>query len=72
LFREGQLVYEGAPQSPNLSNQTDMRRLVYASRLRLGAPLVPGDYVLQVVVTDPLAKEKQRVATQWIDFEVVK
>jgi hypothetical protein len=32
----------------------------------------PGDYILQVIVTDPLAKEKYRTATQWIDFEIVK
>jgi len=32
----------------------------------------PGGYQLQVVATDPLAKEKHRVATQWIDFEIVK
>jgi hypothetical protein len=32
----------------------------------------PGDYVLQVIVKDLLAKEKQQIAAQWIDFEVVK
>jgi hypothetical protein len=34
--------------------------------------MVPGEYVLQLIVTDALAKEKRRVATQWIDFEIVK
>ena len=32
----------------------------------------PGEYVLQIVVTDLLAKDKYRVATQWMDFEIVK
>jgi hypothetical protein len=32
----------------------------------------PGEYVLQIVVTDLLAKDKDRVATQWMDFEIVK
>ncbi len=27
---------------------------------------------LQVIVTDTLASEKHRTATQWMDFEVVK
>jgi hypothetical protein len=40
--------------------------------LRLGTDLEPGEYVLQVIVTDNLAKEKYRVATQWMDFELVK
>jgi hypothetical protein len=34
--------------------------------------MAAGDYMLQVIVTDLLAKEKQRTATQWIDFEVIK
>lgn len=38
----------------------------------LGSAMSPSDYVLQVIVTDPLAKEKHRVASQWIDFEIVK
>jgi hypothetical protein len=32
----------------------------------------PGEYVLQIVVTDLLAKEKSRVVTQWMDFEIVQ
>jgi 5-hydroxyisourate hydrolase-like protein (transthyretin family) len=32
----------------------------------------PGSYALQFVVRDTLAKEKDRVATQWIDFDVVQ
>jgi len=36
----------------------------------LGSGLPAGEYVMQVVVTDS-SKEKARVATQWIDFEVV-
>jgi hypothetical protein len=40
--------------------------------VRLGNELIPGEYVLQITVTDPLADEKHRVATQWIDFEIVK
>jgi hypothetical protein len=31
----------------------------------------PGDYVLQIVVADALAKEKYRMTTQWVDFEVM-
>ena len=30
----------------------------------------PGDYGLQVIVTDKLVKKKRRVATQSLDFEI--
>jgi hypothetical protein len=44
--------------------------MVTAGEIRLGDTMKPGDYVLQVVVTDKLADEKYAVASQWMDFEV--
>jgi hypothetical protein len=49
-----------------------MKRLAAVSRLVLGTDLAPGEYALQVVVTDALAKEDRRVATQWVDFRLVE
>ena len=72
LFREGQQVFAGPLAPLNFDRQADMKRLLMGGRLRLGAALSPGDYVLQVIVYDPLAKAKHRMATQWIDFEIVK
>jgi len=41
--------------------------------VNLGAELIPGEYALQVIVTDNLAKEKKyRTATRWIDFDLVQ
>jgi hypothetical protein len=37
-----------------------------------GEAFAPGEYVLQVIVYDQLRQDKYRLATQWIDFEVVK
>jgi len=68
LFRDNRPVFTG--KVVNLSGKEDARRLVAFGRLRLGANLTPGEYVLQVVVTDALAKEKSRVTAQWIDFEI--
>jgi hypothetical protein len=49
-----------------------MKRLNGGGALQLGMNLQPGEYMLQVIVNDPLAKEKYRTATQWMDFEIVK
>jgi VWFA-related protein len=70
LFREGEQVYVGHPLPVSTQGQDDPKRLVGAGRMQLGTSLVPGDYVLQVIVTDKLAKEKFRVATQSMDFEI--
>ncbi|HEX5707134.1 MAG TPA: VWA domain-containing protein, partial [Pyrinomonadaceae bacterium] len=71
LFRDGEEIHAGTPQDFDAAGQTDMKRIQSGARLRLGPNLAPGNYVLQVVVTDLLAKGDSRVATQWIDFEIV-
>ena len=72
LFREGQQVFAGKELPFNVGKQADLKRLVASWRLKLGMNLVPGEYVLQVIVADTLAKEKYRTTSQWIDFEIVK
>ncbi|MEP6818265.1 MAG: hypothetical protein ABJA18_01950 [bacterium] len=56
----------------NYEKQPDLKRIAAGSALQLGSDLLPGEYVLQITATDLLADQKHRVATQWIDFEVVK
>jgi len=72
LFRNGQQVFAGKETALDVNNQADLKRLEAAGAIQLGSELAPGEYQLQVVVTDPVAKEKYRVAAQWIDFEIVK
>ena len=72
LFRDGKLLFAGKELPFNADRQADLKRLVAGGRLQLGTSLPPGEYVLQVIVTDTLAKEKYRTASQWIDFEIVK
>jgi VWFA-related protein len=71
LFREGKEVYAGQPQPFDPGQQSAPERVEAAGRIQLGAALEPGEYVLQLVVTDALASKSNAVATQWIDFELV-
>lgn len=73
LFHEGELVASQDEQAIDTGRlELDLKRLSAKGRLRLSDQLIPGQYVLQIVVRDPQAKEKNAIATQWIDFEVVK
>ncbi|HEV7683617.1 MAG TPA: VWA domain-containing protein [Pyrinomonadaceae bacterium] len=72
LFRDGQLVFAGKETLISELSQSDSKRITMLGAVKLGADLTPGEYVLQITATDPLADEKHRVATQWIDFEIVK
>ncbi|HEY6186929.1 MAG TPA: VWA domain-containing protein [Pyrinomonadaceae bacterium] len=72
LFRDDRQVFTGKVQPLSMAHQSDLERLIVTGALKLGTDMTPGEYALQVIVTDPLAKEKYRTATQWIDFEIVK
>lgn len=70
IFREGQEVYTGKDHAIDGAGQPDFRRIAVGAPLQLGKKMEPGEYVLQVLVTDQSAKEKNRTASQWIDFEI--
>ena len=72
LFRDGQLIFTGKESALPDVSQPDPKRITILGAVKLGADLVPGEYVLQITATDPLADEKHRMASQWIDFEIVK
>jgi VWFA-related protein len=69
LFREGQEVFAGDLFPVEMSSQADPARLVVARRLQLGTILEPGDYMLQLTVSE--AAGSNRTATRWIDFKLV-
>jgi len=70
LYRDGKLIFEGKPQPVSAANKTGAN--VHASgSLVLGTAMLPGDYVMQIVVTDNLAKEKYRNAAQFVQFEII-
>ena len=66
LLREGKAVFTGKVVSLDLNKEANPKRVSTGGRLRLGPDLTPGNYVLHVAV-----KKKARVASQWIDFEIV-
>jgi hypothetical protein len=71
IFRDGKQVYAGTALAFDASAQTDPKRLAAGGRLRISPELTPGQYVLQVLVTDESNKDKPRTITQSSDFEVV-
>jgi hypothetical protein len=70
VFHEGQIIFTGEPIPISTEGQSDLKRITAGSRLQLGPDFPPGDYILQVIVTDKLAKLNQNEVSQWIDFEV--
>jgi VWFA-related protein len=71
LYRDGKVVFAGKDTPYLAKGQPDLSRLVMEGGLQL-AGLPEGEYVLQLVVTDTLAKQKYRTTKAWVDFEIVK
>jgi VWFA-related protein len=72
VFRDGKAIFTGSPTALDPTGQRDPERITAGAELQLGSGLTPGQYVLQIIVEDHRAKDKRGMATQWIDFEVVK
>ncbi|HEX9959702.1 MAG TPA: VWA domain-containing protein, partial [Pyrinomonadaceae bacterium] len=66
IFRDGKLLVEGRQNTLDLAGQTNMQKIAAGGALSLGKVMSAGDYVLQIVVTDNLAKGKHRATTQFV------
>src|SRR6185295_13538109 len=63
VFRDRQEVYTAGPMPVSVQDQKDLRRISVGARLQLGSESLPGEYVLQIIVKDQIAKKE---STQWI------
>jgi hypothetical protein len=68
LFRDGAEVFRGVPKPVEAAPGTS--ELAAAGVLQLGKEIPSGSHVLELAVTDRLAKNPIRT-TQVIDFEVI-
>jgi hypothetical protein len=72
LFHDGKQIYAGKPMPLTGPKSPDGKSVFAAGQLQLGSKMEPGEYAMQIVVTDKLAQEKFRTVAQSIDFELVK
>ena len=71
LIKDGRVLFEGKPQPVNFAGQTDPKAVNYMSSLSFGTALGVGEYVLEVAITDNLAKGKSATTANYIQFEIV-
>jgi hypothetical protein len=70
LFHDGKQIYEGNPMPLDTKSQPYPKSLIAGGAMKLGPGMLPGDYVLQVIVTEKLAKDKYATTAQSMDFEI--
>jgi VWFA-related protein len=71
VFRNGKPFYTGTYGHIVSVSDPDPTRLLGVGVLSLGSSLSPGEYLMQIVVTDENAGPKKPPVAQWVDFEVV-
>ena len=72
LFRDGKNVYSGPELAIAASDPTNPNRVFVNGVIRLGPELEPGNYYLQITVTDKDANKKAAPVVQWVDFLIEK
>lgn len=70
LFHDGNLIASGKLKPVDLSGQKELKQIIYMGGVKLGIAMSSGDYILQIIVVDNIAKKDAKAVTQWIQFEV--
>ncbi len=71
IFRDGKLIFDGKPKPLDISGQKDLEHLAALGALNLGTEMEIGDYILQIIIIDPSAKDKYKTTAQFVQFEIV-
>lgn len=72
LFRGSEEMFTGSVVPTALTKEAGREAIIVGGKLALANSLTPGQYFLQVTVTDELAPRDRQTSSQWIDFEIVK
>ena len=72
VFRDGKSIFEGKNIPLKSEEQIDLQRLRSTGAINLGNEMQAGDYVMQIVITDELAKKKRSIAAQFVQFEITE
>lgn len=72
LYRDGKIIAEGKPKPIEHKSQTDWSQISERGSIRLSSGVAPGDYTMEIIVTDQLVNGKKAVSSQSIDFEVIE
>jgi VWFA-related protein len=70
MYREGELVYQSKETPISQNAEMFEQTAVFTDAVMLGPHLPPGDYIVQVVAIESVGKKK--IATQFVQFEVIE
>ena len=72
LYRDGIEIHKSEPEAIDLSGVNDFKRIPIRKKLEIENSMLPGDYVLQFLVEDNNAKQKESLTAQTLSFRIIK
>jgi hypothetical protein len=72
LFKDGAELLRTEAETVDLNSVSDFKRIPVRQKLSLNESMQPGDYILQFLVRDKNAKEKESLATQLLNFRILE
>jgi VWFA-related protein len=72
IVRGAEEVFTGNSVPSTSAKEAGNEAIIVGGTFALPESLPPGEYFLQVLVTDELAPPDRQTSSQWIDFEIVK
>ena len=70
IFKDDKLTMDGQEVPVDLSGQTDPQRIKAGGALNLPPGMMPGDYVMQIIVSDKAGNGKPKTSTQFVQLEI--
>ena len=71
IFRDDKVIYSGPEVPIKASNPADLTRISASGAIRLAPELEPGNYYLQLVITEVGVKKPVPIV-EWVDFQIEK
>ena len=69
IIHDGKILLDGKPHPIEMQN--DLQQIAGTAAINLGTQMAPGDYILQIIVTDNAAPAKKQLTSQYIEFEII-
>ena len=70
MFKDGELIYQSKEMPIGQSSEMFEQTAVFTDAVMLGQQLTPGEYIVQVAAMESVGKRK--IATQFVQFEVIE
>ncbi len=72
IYKDGVSIFDGQPQNIPTNVIAKLDSVDLFGSINLGSKMEPGDYILQLEITDQLSGKKNNKVSQFVQFEIIE